>query len=85
MIKKMNKETFINCLIKHTKYDEKTCGIINDILEKHFLVGRKNRKNIINDLKKSLSITEDAAITIYDISSKIIFDEIKNKLKHPFG
>ena len=44
MIKKMNKEAFINELIKNTKYDEKTCVIINNILEKHFLVGRKNRK-----------------------------------------
>ncbi len=81
----MNKEAFINELIKNTKYDEKTYVIINNILEKHFLVGRKNRKNIINDLKETLSITEDDAITIYDISSKIIFDEVKNKLKHPFG
>ena len=81
---KMNKNEFIKELMKKLNYDEERCTLINDILEEHFLIGKNNKKNIINDLINKLGIEEKMANNIYNISSKIITTEIKNKLKHPF-
>ena len=80
----MNKTGFIKELSKETGYDEQRCILINDIIEKYFIFGRKNKEKIIQDLQIKVSLSEDDAENVYDISMKIITGEIKNKLKHPF-
>jgi len=80
----MNKNSFIKELSKQTGYDEEKCILINDVIENHFIFGRKNKDKIIQDLQVKASLSEDDAENIYDISIKIITGEIKNKLKHPF-
>lgn len=80
----MNKNGFIKELSKQTGYDEEKCILINNIIEDHFIFGRKNKDKIIQDLQVRANLSEDDAENIYDISSKIITEEIKNKLKHPF-
>ena len=81
----MNKETFIENIKKELDYDNEKCIIICDILEDHFLIGKKNKEKIINDLMEKLNIENEEAENIYEVSSKIITKEIKNKLFHPFG
>ena len=80
----MNKETFINSLKKKTQLPYNECVIINQILENHFIIGKKNKQKIINNLKLSLNIDEIDAENIYDICMNIISSALKEKIKHPF-
>ena len=79
MVMKMNKSKFIKRLKEETDYSEDRCVLVNDILENNFIIGRKNKQKIINDLI-SKSFTEDEAENIYDISMNIIISEIKNMI-----
>ena len=83
MVMKMNKSKFIKRLKEETDYSEDRCVLVNDILENNFIIGRKNKQKIINDLILK-NFTEDEAENIYDISINIIMSEINNKIKHPF-
>ena len=80
----MNKIGFIKELSKQTGYDEQKCILINDIIENHFIFGRKNKDKIIKDLQFKAGFSKDDSKNVYDILVKIIIREIKNKLKHPF-
>lgn len=80
----MNKTGFIKELSKQTGYDEEKCILINDIMENYFIFGRKNKDKIIKDLQIKAGLNEDDSENVYDIAMKIITEEIKNKLKHPF-
>ena len=77
-----NKQYFINKLQEKTGYNIEQCNLINKVLENNSIIGKKNRQKIINDLMLN-SFTCDDAENIYDISKKIIINEIKNKL-NPF-
>ena len=81
---KMNKTGFIKELSKVTGYSIDECNVINDVLENNFFISKKSKDKIINELMSSLKINETEANAIYEISKKIINDELKNKLKHPF-
>ena len=80
----MNKTGFIKELSKQTGYDEEKCILINDIIENYFIFGRKNKDKIIQDLQVKVKLNEDDSENVYDIAIKIITEEMKNKLKHPF-
>lgn len=84
MVMKMNKKEFIKELSRETGYNEEKCILINDIIESYFIIRRKNKEKIIRDLQDKALLNEDDSENAYDISMKIIFGEIKNKLKHPF-
>lgn len=84
MVMKMNKKVFINELSNQTGYDEKRCILINDIIENHFIFRKKNKEKIIKELQIKANLSEDDSENVYDIYIKIITEEIKNKLKHPF-
>lgn len=84
MVMKMNKTGFIKELSKVTGYSIDECNVINDVLENNFFISKKSKDKIINELMSSLKINETEANAIYEISKKIINDELKNKLKHPF-
>lgn len=81
---KVNKREFINILSKETKLSTKECEDINNILERYFLLGKKNKEKIICDLEKELKFTKEFSQEIYEISINIIKKEIKNKIFHPF-
>ena len=83
-MKKTTKYEFINTIQNKTKLSKEKCLIINDILENNFLLGNKNKQNIINELINKLSINEEKAEEIYNISMNIISLSLKEKLKHPF-
>lgn len=84
MVTTMNKRGFIEELSKETGYDENKCILINEIIEKYFIFNKNNRDKIIQELKINVNLNEDDAENVYDISIKVIKEEIKNKLKHPF-
>lgn len=84
MVMKMNKKGFINELSNQTGYDEKRCILINDIIENYFIFRKKNKEKIIKELQIKANLSEDDSENVYDIYIKIITEEIKNKLKHPF-
>lgn len=85
MVMKMNKEKFIKTLATTLNIEEEKCLIINDILENNFFISSKNQDKIIDELIKKLNITPEEAENIYDTAITIIKNEVKNKLKHPFG
>lgn len=80
----MNKQGFIKELVKQTNLSENECIIINDCLEENFLIGKKNKEKTINLLIERLNIDEKKANEIYNISSSIMANAIKDKIKHPF-
>ncbi len=84
MVKKMNKKEFVNALAKELSLKEDKCYLISEILENNFFISKKSKDNIINELIEKLEINSEEANNIYNVAIKIINDEIKNKLKHPF-
>lgn len=80
----MNKKQFIQELEKVTGLDNSKCIIINDIIEKHFIIGKKNKEKMVADIIDKLKMTKDQAEEIYESSMSIIGGGIKEKLKHPF-
>ena len=84
MVMKMNKSKFIKELSKETGDSKEKCLLINNVLENYFIFNKSNREAIIQDLKLKVSLSEDEAENVYDISMRIIKEEIKNKIKHPF-
>ena len=84
MVKKMNKEGFINAIIKETNCTRQKAIIISDSLEDNFLFGKNNKEKTINTLMKNLECTKEEADYIYDVTHSIIVREIKNRIKHPF-
>ena len=67
-----------------TNLDEQKCNMINEILEDHFIIGKKGKEQIIGELTTKLNITNDEADKIYNTCMQVIGREIKNKLKNPF-
>ncbi len=80
----MNKNEFIKELSKQTGYDEERCTLINNVIENYFIFRKKNREKIIKDLQSTVKLSEDDAENVYDIAMRIITEEMKNKLRHPF-
>lgn len=83
MVKKMNKNKFIEKLQKETNYSKDKCMLINNIMENTFVFSKNNKQRIIDNLILE-NFTEDESENIYDICINIIKSEIKNKIKHPF-
>ena len=80
----MNKKEFLNELSKQTDLNKNEAILVNDILEKNFFIGKKNKDKIISELVIKLGISLDKSTEIYNVSKKIVSNEIINKLKHPF-
>ena len=69
----MNKTEFIKELSKQTGYDEEKCTLINNVIENHFIFGKRNKDKIIQDLQVNSNLSEDNAENVYDIAIKISF------------
>lgn len=81
----MNKEKFIKELEIVTGLDNGKCIIINNILENHFIAGKKNKEKLVSDISEQLAVPLEEAEKIYESAMSIIGSGIKDKLKHPFG
>lgn len=84
MVMKMNKQGFIDELVKQTGYEKDKCIIISNSLEDNFLFGKKNKCKTINTLMENLECDESEANRIYEITFSIITKAIKERIKHPF-
>lgn len=84
MVMKMNKTGFIQELVKATGLSEEKCIIINSCMEEYFIIGKNNKEKTINLLMEKLDYDYDKADEIYNIASKIITTNIKDKIIHPF-
>lgn len=84
MVKKMNKERFIQKLKENLNTDLVQAKIINNIIESNNIFGKKNKDKIINEFMEQLNIDNKKANEIYETSLDIITNAIKNKIKHPF-
>lgn len=80
----MNKSEFIKLLEEKSERNENDCLIVSEILERHFIIGKKNKEKIINELQEKLSLSFNEANELYNIISKIIINGIKESLIHPF-
>lgn len=80
----MNKTGFIKELSKQTKLPENECILINECIEENFIVGKKNKQKTIDLMIEKLNYDEEKANEMYNIASKIIATQIKEKIKHPF-
>lgn len=80
----MNKSEFKKALKEKLNLEEDKITIINDILEDHFFIGKKNKNKIITDLINKLNIDESKANDIYNATMQVIGNGIKDTLKHPF-
>lgn len=74
MVMKMN--DFLDKLSKRTKYSEEQCSTIQKILEKHKIVGRKNKDRIISNFIQILQIDNIKANELYNICMEIKLKEI---------
>ena len=81
----MNRTGFIQELSKRLDYSLEFCTRIMDILDEHFFFRSKNRDLIVAEFIQKLDICEEEAIRVYDMAILIVKEEIKDKLKHPFG
>lgn len=81
---KMNKERFIKKLSEELNYQEDKCVLINDILENNFVISKKSKESIINELIQKLDVDDNEANLIYETATKLIKDQVLGKLKHPF-
>lgn len=81
----MNKREFISELSRQINYPEEQCNYINEILESNFFISENSKDKIIEDLTRKLEIDNEEANYIYDVAKRIIHNEIKRKLRHPFG
>lgn len=84
MVKKMNKEKFINVLTEKLNCDIEYSRKINDLLEDNFLIGKKNKEKTINSFVTELNVSKEEAEKIYEVASSVIASAIKDKIKHPF-
>lgn len=72
MVIKMNKELFIEKLLKKTNFSLEKCCIIQNIIANNSIIGRKNKEKIINELISKLSLNQDTADEVYNICMEII-------------
>lgn len=61
-----------NKLKEKTNYSDLECNIIDEILNKHFIIGKNNKKKIINDFMEQLNIDENDSDELYNICFEII-------------
>lgn len=81
----MNKTEVIAALVEQTGYDEATCEKINEILERHFIIGKNNKEKTIADFASELELDQDEAEKLYETAMGIVGGGVVDKLKHPFG
>lgn len=72
----MVKNSMIEELIQKTKKSEEECTIINDILHHHFIIGKNNKKMIVNDFKEKLDLTLEEADELYNICAELVLKGI---------
>lgn len=81
----MNKSEFIKELERKTQYSAEQCAVINDVLENHFVLRKKNKPKVVAELIERLGVDEAEADSVYEMSMSIIKTEIKHATRRPIG
>lgn len=81
----MNKSDFIKELESKTQYTAEQCAVINDVLENHFVLRKKNKPKIVTELSARLGVDEAEADSVYETSMSIIKTEMKHAVRRPLG
>ena len=81
----MNKKEFIKSLSNQANLSEANAILVNDILENNFFISKKSKDKIISEIVIQLNVSTDEATNIYHVSKNIMNNQIKEKIKHPFG
>ena len=81
----MNKKEFIKSLSNQANLSEANTILVNDILENNFFISKKSKDKIISEIVIQLNVSTDEATNIYHVSKNIMNNQIKEKIKHPFG
>jgi nucleoid DNA-binding protein len=84
MVMKMNKTKFIQTISEKTGYSIEDSTRINDVIERNFIISKKSKDKIVEDLIKEFNISNEESERIYEICTEIMVTAIKDKLKHPF-
>lgn len=79
----MNKKEFIAVLAVETSHTPEQCAVVNEIMERHFILSDKNRNTVVDEISASLSLDKSEAETLYDTAKQILKHSVKEKLKHP--
>lgn len=77
--KNENKEEYIKVLMGKTNRSEEECIVLNQIIEKHFIVGKNNKEKIINDIIQKLQLEYKEADELYNICMENILKGIFKK------
>ena len=76
---KMNKEEYIKVLMVKTNRSEEECIVLNEIIEKHFIIGKNNKEKIIEDIIQELHLEYKEADDLYNICIENIIKGIFKK------
>ena len=76
---KMNKEKYIKVLMVKTNRSEEECIVLNEIIEKHFIIGKNNKEKIIEDIIQELHLEYKEADDLYNICIENIIKGIFKK------
>ena len=80
----MNKKKFIEKLMEVTNYDKEKCIKINEVLESHFIIGKKGKEKIVSDFINVVGVNSNEAETLYETCISILGAAAKSKIRHPF-
>lgn len=81
---KMNKREFIKALSGKTGLSLEDTSIVNQILEENFFLRCKNKDKIVSEIVRSLNISKDEAVNLYEEAKTIFNEEVRYRFKHSF-
>ena len=80
----MNKNDFIQELVKQANIDPSQGNIVNEIFESNFIAGNKKKNAIVSLISEKLGVDEAKADEIYNIAAGMIAGGVMDKIKNIF-
>lgn len=71
-----NKEKILSALQNNTRYNDKECHIILEVLEHHSIIGQNNKKKMQNEWMEKLNISYDQAEELYELCAEKILKNL---------
>ena len=80
----MNESDFIQAIMQEANLSEDQGDIVNQIFQKNFIAGNKNKETIVNLLAEKLGVDKAQADQIYNIAAGLLASGILDKIKGLF-
>ena len=80
----MNESDFIQAIMEEANLSEDQGDIVNQIFQKNFIAGNKNKETIVNLLAEKLGVDKAQADQIYNIAAGLLASGILDKIKGLF-